>query len=186
MVQNKNNLEMEIILVLIKNQSHLREIARILDESHSTILRRINNLIKEEILDYKREGKNKIFFIKNNLKAKNYVYSAEIYKLSKLVNKCPELGIIFEDVKNKISKGMIILFGSYAKENYKQNSDIDIYIETSDNLIKNKIKDINSKINVKTGKFDINSLLIKEVIKNHVIIRGVEEFYEKTKFFEQT
>ena len=80
MVQNKNNLELEIILVLLKNKTHLREIARNLQESHSTILRKINELLKENVLDYKKEGKNKIFFIKNNLKAKNYVYSAEIHK----------------------------------------------------------------------------------------------------------
>lgn len=181
MVQNRNNLEAEIVLLLIKNRSHLREIARILDESHSTILRRINGLIKEGVLDYRREGKNKVFYIKDNLKSKNYVYSAEIYKLSKLINKCPELGIIFEDIKRVISKGMIILFGSYAKGNYKKNSDI--YIETLDNSIKNKIRDISSKINIKIGKFDTNSLLIKEIIKDHVIVRGLEEFYEKTKFF---
>jgi len=183
MVQNRDNLELEIFLFLIKNKSHLREISRSLNKPHSTILRRINILLKEGVLDYKKEGKNKVFFIKNNLKSKNYIYSAEIYKLSKLIKKCPELGIIFEDIKKAVPKGMIILFGSYAKENYKEKSDIDIYIETLNNSVKNKAKNINSKINVKIGKFDINSLLIKEIIKNHIIIRGVEEFYEKTKFF---
>lgn len=184
MVQIKNNIELEIILILIKNKSYLREIARTLQESHSTILRKINRIIKENILDYKKEGKNKVFFIKKNLKAKNYIYSAEIYKLSKLLGKYPELGIIFEDVKKIAKKGMIILFGSYAKGNPKQNSDVDIYIETSDTTLKNKLKNINSKINLKIGKFDTNSLLIKEIIKNHIIVRGVEEFYEKTNFFE--
>ena len=90
MVQNKNNLELETILTLLKNKAYLREIARNLGESHSTILRRINELCRDNILDYKREGKNKIFFIKNNLKAKNYVYSAEIYKLNKILQKYPE------------------------------------------------------------------------------------------------
>ena len=184
MVQNKtnSNLELEIILVLIREKAHLREIARTLKKSHSTVLRKINELVKTGVLDYKREGKNKVFFIKDNLRAKNYVYSAEIYQLSKLIEKHPELGIIFEDIK-KATKGMIILFGSYAKSIEKKESDIDVYIETEDSSIKNKIKDLNSKINVKTGKFDINSLLIREIIKNHIIIRGVEEFYEKSKFF---
>ncbi len=183
MVQNRDNLELEIILFLIKNKSHLREIARTLNESHSTILRKINGLVKENILDYKIEGKNKIFFIKNNLKAKNYVYSSEIYKLSKLLKKYPELSIIFEDIKKNFKRGMIILFGSYAKETSDKDSDIDVYLETKDNKIKNRIQDINSKIKIKTGKFDTNSLLVKEIIKNHIIIRGVEEFYEKNKFF---
>ena len=81
---------------------------------------------------------------------------------------------------------MIVLFRSYAKGHPKKDSDIDIYLETTNNKIKPKIQELNSKINIKVGKFDINSLLVKEIIKNHVIIRGVEDFYEKNKFFEQT
>jgi predicted nucleotidyltransferase len=182
MVQNKN-IELEIILTLIKEESHLREIARNIGESHSTVLRKINELLKENILDYKQKGKNKVFFIKNNLKSKNYVYSAEIYKLNKLLKKHPELSIIFEEIKNNFKNGMIILFGSYAKGNEKKESDIDIYIETRDNKIKNNIKEISSKLSIKIGEFDTNSLLIKEIIKNHVIIRGIEEFYTKNEFF---
>ncbi|MDO8509224.1 MAG: nucleotidyltransferase domain-containing protein [Nanoarchaeota archaeon] len=185
MVQNKNNLELEIILILLKNKSHLREIARALNESHSTIHRKINELLKENVLDYKREGKNKIFFIKNNLKAKNYVYSAEIHKLNSLLKKHPELSIILEDIKKYFSKGMIILFGSYAKGIPKKDSDIDIYLETNDDSLKNKMKETNSKLSIKIGKFDTKSLLVKEIIKNHIIIRGVEDFYEKVEFFKE-
>jgi len=185
MVQNKNNLELEIILVLLRNKTHLREIARILNESHSTILRKINGLVKENVLDYKKEGKNKIFFIKNTLKTKNYIYSAEIHKLNKLLSKHPELSIIFGDIKQNFSKGMIILFGSYAKGNPKQDSDIDIYLETNDNKLKNKIKEINSKLSIKIGKFDTKSLLIKEIIKNHIIIKGLEDFYDRVDFFKE-
>ena len=186
MVQNKNNLDLEIILVLLKNKTHLREIARTLNESHSTILRKINELVKDNILDYKREGKNKVFFIKNNLKAKNYVYSAEIHKLNILLRKHPELSIIFEDIKKNFSKGIIILFGSYAKGIPKKDSDIDIYLETNDNILKNKIKAINSKLSIKIGKFDTKSLLIKEIVKNHIILRGLEDFYERVEFFKET
>jgi len=186
MVQNKNNLELEIILVLLKGKTHLREIARTLDESHSTILRKINELAKENILDYRKEGKNNVFFIKNNLKAKNYVYSAEIHKLNKVLKKHPELSIILEDIKKNFLKGMIILFGSYAKGNSKSDSDIDIYLETNNKKIKNKIKEINSKLSIKTGDFDDKSLLIKEIIKNHIILRGLEDFYERVEFFKET
>jgi len=185
MVQNKN-IELEIILTLIKDKSHLREIARTIGESHSTVLRKINTLLEENIVDYKKEGKNKIFFIKDNLKSKNYVYSAEIYKLNKLLKKHPELLIIFEDIKKNFKRNMIILFGSYAKGNPKKGSDIDIYLETTDNKIKNKIKELNSKLSVKIGGFEINSLLIKEIIKNHVIIRGAEDYYERNNFFKET
>ena len=67
MVQNKTNLKLEVILVLLKANAHIRGIARTLNESHSTILRKINELLKENVLDYNKEGKNKVFFIKNNL-----------------------------------------------------------------------------------------------------------------------
>jgi predicted nucleotidyltransferase len=185
MVQNKNNLELEVISSLIRNKAYLREMARKLNESHSTVLRKINALVKENVLDFRKEGKNKIFFIKNNLKAKNYVYSAEIYKFNKLLKAHPRLGTIFEDVKKNVPRGMIILFGSYAKGSPKPNSDIDIYVETNDNDLKYKLQELNSKLSIKIGKFDMNSLLIKEIIKNHIIIRGLEDFYERNRFFEE-
>jgi predicted nucleotidyltransferase len=184
MFQNKNNLDMEILLVLIKDKTHLREIARLIKESPSTVLRKLNELIKENILDFKIEGKNKVFFIKNNLQAKNYVYGAERYKLNKLIKKYSPLSVILDSVINNSESSLVILFGSYSKFIAKKDSDIDIYLETENKKEKDEVECINSSINVKVGKFDVNSLLIKEIIKNHVILKGVEEFYERIKFFE--
>ena len=184
MVQNKTNLDLEVVNVLIREKTHLREMARRLKESHSTVLRRVNELVKENVLDYKIEGKNKIFFIKNNLQARNYVYSAERYKLVKLLKKYPRLSIIFSDILKSVHGRIIVLFGSYAKFSAKPDSDIDIYIDTADGKIKHRVEEINSRIRAKIGKFDMNSLLIREIIKNHVILSDIEEFYEKIKFFE--
>jgi len=183
MVQNKN-ICLEIILQLIKKKSYLREIAREINENHSTVLRNLNNLVKENILDYGIEGKNKVFFLKNNFNARNLIYSAEFYKLSKFLDKHQEMNVIFEDIKKNTSREMILLFGSYAKGIAKKDSDIDIYVETEDNKLKKKIQGLNSKLSVKIGRFDLNSLLIKEIIKNHIVLRGVEDYYEKNKFFE--
>ena len=137
----------------------------------------------ENILDFKKQGKNKVFFIKKNLKAKNYVYSAERYKLIKLVEKYPELGIIIEEILEKTNEDMIILFGSYAKFKAKKDSDIDIYVETMDERVKRKLESVHSDIKVKIGEFNLDSNLIKEIVKNHIILRGVERFYERIKFF---
>ena len=184
MVQNKDNLDSEIILLLLRGENHLRNVARTMKVPHSTILRKLNKLVNENVLDYRKEGKNKVFFIKKNLQAKNYVFNAERYKLIKLLRKYPELGIIIEDILKKTNEEMIILFGSYAKFMSKEDSDIDIYVETRSKKVKEKMEFINSKIKVKIGNFDMGSLLIKEMIKNHVILKGAEAFYEKTKFFE--
>jgi len=50
--------------------------------------------------------------------------------------------------------------------------------------VKEEIASVHSKIKVKIGEFDLGSPLIKEIVKNHVILRGVEEFYEKIGFFD--
>lgn len=184
MVQNKDNIDSEIILLLLRGENHLRGIAKQLNESHSTILRKLNKLVKENVLDYKIEGKNKVFFLKKNLQAKNYVLNAERYKLIKLLKTYPELNVIIDELLKKTEEKLIILFGSYAKFTAKKDSDIDIYVETRSRKVKEEIESVHSKIKVKIGDFDMNSQLIKEIIKNHIILKGVEEFYEKTRFFE--
>jgi len=184
MVQNRDDLYSEIILLLLREENHIRGIAKTLKKSHSTILRRLNELVKENILDYKRKGKNKVFFIKKNLKTKNYIFNAERHKLIKLLRKYPELNIIIDDVLKKTNEKLVILFGSYAKFRAKKNSDIDIYVDTKNRKVKKEIESVNSKINVKVGSFNTKSELIKEIIKNHIVLRDIEEFYEKTKFFE--
>ena len=184
MYQKVNNIELEIILQLLKEQSHIRELAKKINQSHVTISRKLNYLVKENILDFKTNGKNKTFFIKKNISSRSYIFKAEHYKLIKLTKEYPKLSIILQEVIKKTTEKLVILFGSYAKFSAKKDSDIDIYIETNDKSVKEKIEEINSKINVKQGNFDLDSDLIKEIIKNHIIIKGVEGFYEKTKFFD--
>lgn len=184
MVQNKNNLVFDIILLLLKGENHLRGVAKQLNESHSTVLRRLNKLVQENVLDYKKEGKNKVFFIRKNLQAKNYVFNAERYKLIKLLKKYPELSIIIEDMLKVVEEKLVVLFGSYAKFTAKKDSDIDVYVETRSRKVKEGTESVHSRIKVKIGNFDTSSQLTKEIIKNHIILRGVEEFYEKIKFFE--
>ena len=179
MVQKRNNLEMDIIELLLKADNHVRGIAKKLNESHSTILRKLDNLKKENVIDSRKEGKNKIFYLKKNLVSRTYILHAELHKLTKLLRHNSELSIIFEDILKKTDEKLIVLFGSYAKGLAKKDSNIDIYIETKSKNVKKTIEEIHSKINVEIGTFDTKSPLIKEIIKDHVIIRGIEIFYGK-------
>lgn len=179
MVQKRDNIKLEIVLALLKRKYHVRGLAKELNESHATISRKLNNLVVENVVEFEIEGKNKIFSLKNNIIAKNCIFMAESYKFNKLLSKYPQLEIISEDILKKTDEKMIIIFGSYAKFNAKKESDIDIYVETKEKDIKKTIESINSKINVKIGPFDKKSNLIKEIIKNHVIIRGMGGFYEQ-------
>jgi len=184
MVQKRDNQELDIIEVLLRADNYVRGIAKKLNEPHSTVLRRLNNLKKENVIDSRKEGKNKIFFLKKNVVSRNYILQAELHKLTKLLRHHPEFSIIFEDILKKTDEKLIVLFGSYAKGLAKKDSDIDIYIETKSRNVKKVIEEIHSKINVKIGTFDTTSPLIKEIIKNHIIIRGMEEFCERKQFFE--
>ena len=178
------NIINEILLVLLRENSHGREISKALNIPLTTVQRILLNLKKNNVVDYNTSGKNKVYFIKKNITSKRYVYNAENYKIIKIINHYHNLEPIIEKILEKCKSSLIILFGSYAKIKARSDSDIDIYIETNDNDTKKEIESINSRLSIKIGNFNIESLLIKEIIKNHVIIKGTEGYYEKIKFFE--
>jgi predicted nucleotidyltransferase len=173
----------EIVLNLLKGENHLRQIAKDIKMNHMTVKRALDSMVKENILDVKEEGKNNVFSIKNSIEAHNAVLAAEVYRLNKFVKKHPELKREILDLK-KIQT-MVIIFGSYAKETETRDSDIDVFIETRNAKLKNSAAKINAKFSVKIGKYDKDNLLIKEIEKNHIIVKGFEEFYEKNRFFER-
>lgn len=182
MTQIKVNYQYEILLLLLKREMHQRELAKEL----KTSLTRIQSILKElrniNAVDYREVGKNHIYFIKKNLISKSLILNAENYKLIRLLRKHPHLEQIFQQIIKKCSNKMILLFGSYANSTEKKDSDIDIYIEITDNKLKDELQKINDSLSIKIGKFNPDDLLIKEIIKNHATIQGGEEFYEKTEF----
>jgi predicted nucleotidyltransferase len=185
MVQKQADMDSEIVLELSREKAHVRELARRLGESHTTVMRRANWLLKENVIGYKTDGRNKVFFLKDNLGARSHAYAAEKHKLLKLLSRYPRLGVILEGLLKKVPNGTVVLFGSYAKFCAKEGSDIDIYIDTQDPSAKRRAEEAYSGIRAKIGRFDPDSLLIREIVKNHVILRGTEEFYEKAKLFSQ-
>lgn len=171
--------EYEIVNQLMKGPNHIRGMAKNLGVNHMTISRSMTVLAKRNVVDYSLQGKNKNYFIKITTEARNYVLSAEIYKLSKFLAKYADMrGLIEGIIKDRRFK-LAVLFGSYAKGTAKDDSDIDIYIETKEKKIREDISLLNSKLSVKIGEYDKDNLLIKEIEKNHIIIKGFEEYYEK-------
>jgi len=174
MLQKRNDLE--IIEQLIKEPKHIRALAIKLNIIPSTIQRTIKKLEEQNIVDYKIQGKNNIYKIKNTPEAKQYVYITEHYKLIKILQKT-ELRFIIKQLQEK-TQNLIILFGSYAKNLEKKDSDIDVYIETEDLNLQKELSKISKKLSIKIGNLNKESPLTKEIIKNHIIIQKVERFYE--------
>jgi len=181
MAQKDYNLE--IVRLLLKNKSHIRDIANKLNINHMMIVRKMNTLTEGNVVDFKQEGKNKVYFIKKTVEARMYVLIAEHYALIQTIKKYPGLRNIIGKIQKNKKINLAIIFGSYAKWNAKKESDIDIFVETTSKNIKKEIGFLDSRINVKIGKYNQNNLLIKEIEKNHLILKGADIYYEKNTFF---
>ena len=175
----QKDYKFEIVNMLLKNNDHARSLAKKLGTNHTTISRKIKELSELNIVDYKQEGKNKVYFIKKNPEAKAFIFMTENYKLNQILKKHPYIRKIIEKIQGNKKIRLAIIFGSYARGEETKKSDIDIYTETMDRKIKKDLEMIDSKVNVKIGQYDRKNLLIKEMEKNHVIVKGVEKYYEK-------
>lgn len=174
-----------ILRELTKKSIHLRELAKVIKTNHMTVLRKLNQLYKENVVDYRMEGKNKVFFLKITLEAKQYVYMYEQKKVILVIKKYPRLRRIIEQVRRHPEIRLAIIFGSYANDTATSSSDMDLYIETKNKNIKEELIQLDSKLSIKLGVL-AGLPLAKEIEKNHLIIKGVEEFYEKPSVFTQT
>lgn len=179
----QKDYKLEIVKILLRGNNHIRGIAKILNTNHMIIVRKIKELFKENAVDFKQEGKNKTYFLKKTIESRVYIYVTEQCKLIQILNKYPILRQIIEKIQKDKRIKLAILFGSYAKNRAKKDSDIDIYIETQNKNIKKELYLIDSRLSIKIGKYDKHSNLIKEIENNHVIIKGVEKYYENNQFF---
>ncbi len=177
----QKDYNMEVLSVLIGGKSHIREIAKKLNTNNMMVLRRLKELLGKNVVDFRREGRNQVYFIKDSPEARAFVIMAEQYKLIKCLGKYPYLKDIVKNIQNNRKIRLAVVFGSHAKSLAGKNSDVDIFIETSDRKLKEKYSGMDSKLSIKTGKLGSDNLS-KEIEKNHVLIKGGEIYHER--FFD--
>ncbi|MFT4309283.1 MAG: nucleotidyltransferase domain-containing protein [Candidatus Woesearchaeota archaeon] len=173
-----SQLNYNIYLMLEKKSNHIRGLAKSLGTNQTTISRRMKELEEQNIVDYSFEGKNKVYYIKDNLEAKQYGRVIENYRLLLIIQEQPRLRRIIEKIHSNKDIKMAILFGSYANKTQHKNSDIDIYIETKDNSIKKELELMDTKLSIKIGDFYKETALAKEIQKNRIILKGIDRYYE--------
>lgn len=178
----ERNLGYEIVLHLMESNSHPRRIAKDLDVPHTTIIRKLQSLYDANAVDFREEGRNKVYFLEDTLEARSLVISAEIYRFTRTLELYPRLRPLFSAIIRDDDISMAILFGSYARWAPTYKSDIDIFIETKDRGIKTDIEKLHSRASIKIGDFDRSSDLVREIENNHVIIKGFEDYVGKTRF----
>ena len=179
-----NHMEQKILETLVLDKDHPRSIAKKLNTNHTKVIRLLRELYNANIVDFKIHGKNKVYHLKDNIITRKKILALEQYKFEKLVRKYPELVSLITEILN-VTKSIVILFGSYAKLRVKKESDIDLYVDTNKRDLRRRIEEVNSRLSVKIGRFDKKTPLGKEIVKNHIMLRGAEQFYEKYKIFEE-
>ncbi|MDP3728081.1 MAG: nucleotidyltransferase domain-containing protein [bacterium] len=165
---------------------YIREIQKMLQISTRTALLTLADLEKRTILTSTRRGKIKTYQIKPDIITREYFVLAETYKKINFLQQHLTIKTIIENIEAYI-QGIALIFGSYAKGIEKKDSDLDFFLVGTGNT--EKIKEIAKtygiviniqlypqKIFEKNIKEDI---LIKEVIENHIIIKGTGQFINK-------
>ena len=95
---------------------------------------------------------------------------------------------LISEIGNKID-GTIILFGSFAKDEATEESDVDLFVISDKRLDMNTIREtgdlVNKEITIKpASKNQVlkglmgNDPLIMEVFSNHIILKGIDNFCE--------
>jgi len=159
------------------------EIAKRLKMNQKTVSNALNSLEADNILKYTTEGKNKYYFLnKLNLQITDILKIVEFGKKNLLFDKYPKFKELFLELEKR-TKGMIVIFGSYAKFSSNEQSDLDIFVIGGIKDVEDLEDKYNLKINIIRStleKFNKSDIFIQEVLKNHIILKGVEEFIELT------
>ena len=151
--------------------------------NQKTVSNTLNALEKENILKYSTEGKNKYYFLnKLNPQMKDIFKVVELGRKNIFLERYVKIKeLVFE--LEKRAKGIIIIFGSYSNFTSNQKSDLDVFVIGGIKDSEDLEEKYNFKINIVKStleKFNKTDVFIKEIMKNHIILKGVEDFIELT------
>ncbi len=189
MVIKVNDVDLKILSLFTKGydkEYYIREVEKLIEVSSRTALVTLAKLEKRGILESKTKGKIKAYSIKKSVLSREFFLLTEQYKRIEFLGKNHLVKEVLEKA-DEYMQGIVIVFGSYAKEIQKDDSDLDLFIVgTFDG---EKIKETGNKygldINIKSYPMDIfekeirDDILLKEITKNHIIIKDAEGFVKR-------
>ncbi len=192
MVEKTTNNKLQILSLYRSNYAarfHVREIATLAKKSHVTLLPHLQALEKDKILISKIVGKNRMYSLNlQNIAAKQHLLLAEVVESTTYLDEVFVIKKITAEIFKLDLGGAVILFGSYAKRTFKEDSDIDLfYISKISGSDVQKIKDIGmvygKTINIKASTMENvasglrkKDALITEILKSHVLLQNGELF----------
>lgn len=182
----KRNKTLDIISLYsgnYKSEFYLRQISKISKISLKTCQNVLAELEDLRVLKTRVEGKNKYFSLNfDNIQTKSYLLQMEIYKTNLFIEKYPLFNSFLKEIS---SRQPIIIFGSFAKMEAKEDSDIDLLIVEDKetflpfHVLPYKIHKITLKDNHFLQSLNEKEPLLEEIKMNHVILNN-HSFYVDT------
>ena len=168
------------------SEYYIREVEKLLKISPRTAQLILKDLEDKGVIESKIRGKIRTYKIKLSEFTRRYLIFVEQYKAISFLEKKLLIKEIIEKITPHI-KGIGIIFGSYVKGLEKKGSDLDIFIAGNYNNeeIKKVSKNLGIDISIKCyplKTFEKNmakDILLKEVLKNHVVFLNVEQFIQR-------
>lgn len=176
-----------------KKGIHLRELSRLLKTGFPNVIRYAKILQNENVIIKQKEANIIKLLLKNSPKTIAYLKQVNTEKFLGLPKKV-QISITDFIEKLEIKPLIIIIFGSYAKGNYRDVSDIDILLVfqrvENDKEIENTAKRISMRTNTTLNpiyidykSFENNFLnkehdFSKEIREEAIIISGTDLYYK--------
>jgi len=168
---------------------HIREIARDIQIDVKAVGIQLNRLEKANVLSSALRGRNKEYQLNlSNPVTMFYIILAEVFVSIIYLGNNFLVKKLTSEIANKI-EGTIILFGSFARGEATEESDIDLFVISEKKADAEAVSEVGRlmgrEINMKsTGKKQFlnglmeNDPLIKEVVSSHIVIKGVDQLVE--------
>jgi hypothetical protein len=168
---------------------HLREIARETSVDVKAIQLQLKRLEKLNLLSSTLKGRNKEYSLNfNNSVTKYFMIMAETFASINYLGKNFLIKKVSDEIGNQI-EGIIVLFGSFAKGQATRESDIDLFVINGKTVDRGAVRETGSivgrSISVKSASkrafvhgLRENDPLIREVVSDHIILKGVDDFCE--------
>ena len=155
----------EVFFINPNKKHYLMDISRRIGISHTSVKRNLKYLVKSglitEFID--KKGKRKFPIYKANIDNKEYKERKIVYNISSIF----ESGLI-DFIEKKLAPKSIALFGSYARGEDTEDSDIDLFIECKSEKLDMRIfeKKLGRKIEL---HFKENFAPYPKELKNNII-----------------
>ena len=181
MLHNKHFQIIEQLTGNYEQEIYGRELIGKVSMSQKGIALALKELEEQSILKSKKRGSMKFYSLNLNYPhVKEIISITETMKKIEFLSKNRKIAHIFKD-----DSRIVGIFGSYAKKTHNPKSDVDVFIvgkkQKQDYDTKGKAFDFNISIKYFTQEefkhlLNEKNNLLKEIVKNHIIVFGIEEF----------